>query len=270
MTIYSYVEGNREGGFHLKKIVLVILLLFGFTFVYAEDAVTAAGTTEMYVNAKNDIILRAEPKQNAEQLGTIKNHSKVTVLSSSNGWSYIKSGKLEGYVYSVALTTKNPKATNGTVTGGLVPSEGLILTYNPSFLDDAKESFIVKKDGEYTHLYNPKSSLYPDLPNYTYIETKDRLLIGVASSDFIFINVPLPLKQGSHVKQPIMYHEELDVLVESTTKTIKVKAGTFKNVVILKYADGSREYLARGIGIIKSTTGDGKIITELVSVKQSK
>lgn len=254
----------------MKKVALfMLLLLFGCSFIFPEHTTVAAEPTEMYVNAKNDIILRSEPKQNAERLGTIKNYSKITVLSSSEGWSYVKIGDKKGYVYTSALTKKKPKVTSSTITGGLTPKDGLILTYNPSFLVDQKESFIVEKDGEYTYLYNPKSHLYPYLPNFTYIENKKKLIIGVANSDFIFLNVSYPLKQGKYVKDYSSMFEELDVLVESTTKTIRVKAGTFKNVVIFRFPDGSREYFAKGIGIIKSTNKDGEIITELISVKES-
>ncbi|MFJ8234200.1 SH3 domain-containing protein [Ureibacillus sp. NPDC094379] len=252
----------------MREIVLTIMLLvFGGAFAFHGDEANAAAPTEMYVNAKSDIILRAKPRQNAEQLGTIKNHSKVTVLSSSKGWSYVQSGEAKGFVYTVALTKKKPKATIQPVTGGLTPKEGLVLTYKPSFLNDQKETFIVEKDGEYSYLYNPDSPLYPHMPNFTYIENKKQILVGVANSDFIFIIADYPLKHGQYTKDYSQYSGERKVLVESTTKTIKVKAGTFKNVVILRFPDGSREYLARGIGIIKSTNKNGDTITELVSVK---
>ena len=90
--------------------------------------------------------------------------------------------------------------------------------------------------------------------------------MGVSSSDFIFINSPYPLEQGTYFTQSDYYDDE-SVFVESTTKTITVKAGTFRNVVILRFWDGSREYLAKGIGIIKSTNGNGDVITELESIK---
>lgn len=226
---------------------------------------TTAATSDMYVNAKNDIILRAEPKQNAATIGTIQNHSIVTVLSSTNEWSYVQAGKNQGYVYSSALST-----VSTTVTGGLAPKEGLMLTYEPSFLEDKRETFYVEKEDEYTFLYNKKSALYPDLSNFTYIEDGKRLLMGVSSSDFIFVNVPYPLEQGDYTIDSSMMFEEQKVLVESTTKTITVKAGTFQNVVILRYPDGSREYFAKGIGILKSTDQNGKVFTELVSVKEGK
>lgn len=252
----------------IRKIGLAILLLvLGLSFFLPTQ--TAAATTEMYVYAKNDIFLRMKPNQHADKLGTIKNHSKVTVLSSSNGWSLVQTGKNKGYVYTSALSKKEQKAVPPTVTGNLTPADGLILTYAPSFLDDQKETFFAKKEEEYTYLYNKNSSVYPYLSNLTYIEDNERLLMGVSSSDFIFLNVSYPLKQGAYTKNQSFMAEE-KVLVESTTKTITVKAGSFRNVVILRFPDGSRVYLAKGNGVIKSTDGNGKITIELASVKQEK
>lgn len=250
----------------IKKIILALMVLI---LAYPLNS-TVVAKTEMYVHAKNDIILRAEPKQDAKKIGTIQNHSKVTVLSSTKGWSYVQAGKSNGYVYASALSKKNPKVASTAVTGGLTPKEGLILTYEPSFLVDKKETFTVEKEDEYTYLYNKKSSLYPDLSSFTYIEDGKRLLMGVSSSDFIFVYVPLPLKQGTTTIDSSLMFEDQKVLVESTTKTVTVKAGTFKNVVILRYPDGSREYFAKGIGILKSTNEKGEIFTELVSVKEGK
>ncbi len=245
----------------------MMLLLLGIFCTVPSQTASAAQTTEMHVNAKGDIFLRASPAQHADKLGTVKNYSSVTVLSSSNGWSYIQAGKSKGYVYTSALSKKN--AAPATVTKGLTPVNGLILTYSPSFLEDKREKFYVEKEDEYTFLYNKKSPVYPELSSFTYIEDQYGLIMGVSSSDFLFVHVPYPLTQGTYTTQ-MGFTEEERVLVESTTKTIKVKAGSFRNVVILRYSDGSREYLAKGIGIIKSTAGNGKIITELVSVKAGK
>ncbi|MFD1205331.1 MULTISPECIES: SH3 domain-containing protein [Sporosarcina] len=254
----------------MRKIMAAIMvLILGCSYAFPLHT-TVAAKTEMYVNAKNDIILRVEPKQNGKRIGTITNHSKVTVLSSSNGWSYVQSGKSKGYVYTSALSKQNPQAALTTITGGLTPKDGLILTYEPSFLEKKKETFHVEKEDEYTYLYNKKSHLYPDLSNFTYIEDGKRLLMGVSSSDFIFVNVPLPLKQGAYTVDSSMMFEEQKVLVESTTKTISVKAGTFKNVVILRYPSGSRVYFAKGIGVLKITGKNGETFTELVSVKEGK
>ncbi|ARK20942.1 hypothetical protein [Sporosarcina ureae] len=80
-----------------------------------------------------------------------------------------------------------------------------------------------------------------------------------------------PLLQGSYAESFSPYgYVPNDILVESTTKTIRVKAGSFKNVIILREPDGSRHYLAKGIGVIKSTSSNGKVITELATVKSRK
>jgi uncharacterized protein YgiM (DUF1202 family) len=249
--------------------VAVLLVFLGFSYALPSQAATTVKATEMYVSAKGDIFLRAKPAQNADKLSTIKNHSIVTVISSLNGWSYVQAGKSKGYVYTSALSKTGQKAAPTSVTKGLTPVKGLILTYQPSFLENEKETFYVEKEEDFTFLYNKKSSHYPSYSNFTYIENTDGLLMGVSDSDFIFVDVPYPLKQGTYTVQTD-YSYDHEVLVESTTKTIKVKAGSFKNVVILRYSDGSREYLAKGIGIIKSTAGNGEVITELVSVKAGK
>ena len=246
-----------------------MVLMLGYAYAFPLQS-TQAAATNMYVNAKADIILRAEPKQNAVKIRTIKNHAKVTVLSSSNGWSYVQAGKDKGYVYTSALTKKKPKAAASTVTGGLAPRDGLILTYEPSFSEQKRETFYVETEDEYTYLYNKKSPLYPDLSNFTYIEDGKRLLMGVSSSDFIFINVPYPLKEGGTITDSSMMFEEQKVLVESTSKTVTVKAGSFTNTVILRYPNGSRAYFAKGVGIIKSTDKNGKVITELISMEGGK
>lgn len=253
----------------MRKVLLsIMLVVLGFSFALPTGTDAAAKTTTMYVSAKGDIVLRVKPAKNAERMGTIKNHSKLTVFSSSKGWSHVQAGKSKGYVYTSALSKKNPNAAKPaptTVTKGLTPVNGLTLTYSPSFWDDAKETFVVKKDGVYTGLFNKESALYS---SYVYIEDKNRLMMGVTDSDVILVDVLYPLKQGTYAKST--YDDGYKVLVESTTKTIKVKAGSFKNVIILRHKDGSREYIAKGIGIIKSTNNKGTIITELVSVKTNK
>ena len=54
----------------------IMLLILGCSYALSPQTAVAATTTEMYVNAKNDIFLRTKPNQNADKLGTIKDHSK--------------------------------------------------------------------------------------------------------------------------------------------------------------------------------------------------
>ena len=56
-----------------------------------------------YVSAKGDIKLREKANQRAKTIRWIKNGTKVAVLSSSKGWSYVQIGNQKGYVYTSAL-----------------------------------------------------------------------------------------------------------------------------------------------------------------------
>ncbi|WP_153721105.1 hypothetical protein [Sporosarcina cascadiensis] len=169
-----------------------------------------------------------------------------------------------GFSYTAPAGT-----ASAAVNSGLSPDDGLILTYSPSFTAPAKETFHVKKEGTFTYLHNKKSQQYPELANLVYIEDDFGLSASLGYSDFVFVSTPYPLKQGSTFMQSDHF-DDYKVLVENTAKTVKVKAGTFKNTVILKYPDGSRVYLAKGIGMIKITDAAGKMTTELAAVKAGK
>lgn len=173
-------------------------------------------------------------------------------------------------VLILGFSFATPASTAATIPkGGLSPDEGLILTYSPSFTKPAKETFHVAKDEAFTYLYNKKSPRYPELPNLVYYEDDSGMTAGVGHSDIVFVSAPYPMKQGSFFIQSDHF-DDYKVLVENTSKTVKTKAGTFKNTVILKYPNGSRLYLVKGIGIIKSTNAAGKVKTELVSVRAGK
>lgn len=85
-------------------------------------------------------------------------------------------------------------------------------------------------------------------------------------SDFVFVSMPYQLRLSSTFIQSDNL-DDCKVVVENMARIVKVKAGTFQNTLILKYPDGSQLYLAKGIGIIKSTTAVGNMTTELAVVK---
>lgn len=249
------------------SLALLVSLFSGVASVHAAEKV-------MYVTSKNDIILRASPSKDAKQIATIPKNSKVVVTSTKNEWSYITYNKKKGYVYTVALT-KNPAAPP-VVSSGLEPAGGLTLTYSPSFESKNKESFRTEKIEESTYL-KPLTKDTESL-SYGFLDLdKKYFYFGVPESGIIFYNFGYPLLQGKYTERsfvisdiesgyPVEYTEK--VLVESTSKTIKTKAGTFNNTVILKNLDGTRVYLAKGYGIIKVTGKDGTVITELVAIKK--
>lgn len=252
----------------VKMYILSLSIIFVYSIVFSLTEVQAAEKT-MYVKAKSDIILREKPHKDSKKIGTIKNHSSVMVSSTSNGWSFVNTGKKKGYVYSNALVNENPKATKiQNVAKGLSPKKGLTLTYSPSILDDKKETFkVVYENGE-VHLKDIHGI------RFIYSELERGIAIVEYPSGHELFNATYPMIEGKNSKENFEVGTESgfdikqrNILIESTSKTVKVKAGTFKNVVVTKDVLGFRNYLAPGIGIIKTTDKDGKVITELISIK---
>lgn len=250
----------------LISITLLSLLLLLNPVALNNESHTEAATVS-YVFAKQDIYLRVQPKKDAKKIMRIKNHSEVKVFSSSETWSYIQIGKAKGYVYTSALTKKNPKQTIAapTVTSGLSPKAGRSYTYNPSFEEDGRKMtyFATKQDG-ITELLNA------DGFGYAYLESNNAFEMGIANSDVFFFSLSYPMKSGSTIQDTdygIQYETITKVLVKSTSYTLKIAAGTFTNVVVLNYPNGAQLYLAKGYGVIKITDSTGKTTAELVHVK---
>ncbi|MEK4230327.1 SH3 domain-containing protein [Solibacillus sp. FSL H8-0538] len=241
------------------------IFLFWPSFQGEQDHVFAA--TTHYVHAKGDIILRDAPNKDAKQIGKVKNDSQVTVFSTSNGWSYIQSGPLKGYVYSTALKKKNPQEkTSPIITSGLSPTVGKSYTYDPSFEENGE-----KTTYQASKQYGVTELLKADLQGYAYLESEELFEMGVANSDVFFFSYTYPMKAGSSIYDIDYSFEGNDaytkVFVESTTHTLTTKAGTFKNVIVLKYPNDTKVYLAKGIGVIKIADKNGNAYVELVSVK---
>lgn len=59
--------------------------------------------------------------------------------------------------------------------------------------------------------------------------------------------------------------QKVNFFVESTTATVKVKAGTFNNVTIIRSGD-ARFYYVKNVGVIKITY-DNTVFVELASIQ---
>lgn len=176
-------------------------------------------------------------------------------------------------INQLAATGKNYvdsrlRMTEPTAAGGYVPKAGLTLIYAPSFLTDEKETFKVVKEDGCIKLVNTNSSGF----DYCYMESAESLILGVADTDWIFFNLTYPMQQGKYVKDKQYNFDYLRetyerVYVESTKETVKLKAGTFYNVVVLLYDSGERLYFAKDVGLIKAADSEGNVIIELNSIK---
>lgn len=153
--------------------------------------------------------------------------------------------------------------SSSTVNGGYVPKEGLRLTYYPSILTDEKETFNVVKDKSCTKLVNTVSNGH----DFCYIENSSSLRMGLYATDWVFFNLTYPMQQGREIKDKSYAGGYENVYVESTSEIVKVKAGTFYNVVVLHYPTGETLYVAKDVGLIKATDSNGEVSIELHSIR---
>lgn len=151
---------------------------------------------------------------------------------------------------------------------GFMPKVNRNYTYKPSFEDAGQKTYTASKNKS---IENSVELLEEDYIGYTYIEDQQQLALGVAYSDIFFFSLSYPMKEKTTITDTNYLYdgttETTPVYVESTNATVKTKAGTFRNVVVLKYPNGSKIYLAKDHGIIRITDFEGNITTELISVK---
>lgn len=151
---------------------------------------------------------------------------------------------------------------------GFMPKVNRSYTYKPSFEDAGPKTYTATKNKS---IDNSVELLEDDYIGYTYIENQKQLSLGVAYSDIFFFSLSYPMKEKTTISDTDYLYdgttETTPVYVESTSATIKTKAGTFHNVVVLKYPNGMKIYLAKDHGIIRITDFEDNITTELISVK---
>ena len=269
------------------KVILLFVLLIGFSS-YKVDTANAApkvmwGKTEFKAGQIGKItILANTPLVKLDGKGKL---TTVRTLKKGEGYRVYEYKKQNGGLYGIgggSFVRKNAKVKYETpsknelisaniVTGGLSPKIGLNLTYYPSFTEASKRKFTVSKgysDSEKSRSLNYKND---SIGGFAYIESNKRIMMGVNESDVIFYDLAYPMIEGKQTKS--FYYDENGeetfeyVNVKSTTSTFTVKAGTFKNVVIIQHPSGALSYFAPGYGILKEIDSNGKILSELFSIK---
>lgn len=180
-----------------------------------------------------------------------------------------QTGKVKNEVISHGASPKNAVKEKAPVSNtGFMPKVNRSYTYKPSFEDAGQKTYTASKNQS---IDNSVELLEEDYIGYTYIEDQQQLSLGVAYSDIFFFSLSYPMKEKTTIiDTDYLYDgttETTPVYVESTSATVKTKAGTFRNVVVLKYPNGSKIYLAKEHGIIRITDFEGNITTELIAVK---
>ncbi|WP_342577298.1 hypothetical protein [Psychrobacillus sp. FSL K6-2843] len=279
----------------LSKAVLVGVLALGITATANTSAEAAThkvmwGKTELKVGQIGKVTILADT--NLVKVGANGSLSKVRTLKKGEEYRVYTYKGSNGGLYGLGASSFVQKGSkvkyetpsksklallNKEVNGGLVPKAGMKLTYSPSFTENTKRDFVttvIKEDGYIqTILTVPgkqyESYVYNEINN---VEGKQIFSFGVNHTDWGLFAIEFPLIEGKQTKE-IFYDEEnnrvtqnIDVI--STTSTVKVKAGTFQNVVIFKSKEyGVTFYLAPGVGIIKAVGNDGNTVGELISFK---
>lgn len=151
------------------------------------------------------------------------------------------------------------------VTQGLLPTVNYRYTYAPSFDGAVPKTYVASIN---PYVPNAVDLIEKEFHGYTFIESEEHLQLGIAFSDVFFFSLSYPMiEHATTVDTDYGFDSnyETEVLVESTTTTLTTQAGTFENVIVIRYPNGSTLYLAEGFGIIRITDFDGEITTELIS-----
>lgn len=259
----------------MKKLFILlslVLLVAIFSVSLSKTKQTEAASTRS-IHTENDIIMRKAPSEHAIKITTLKNPYEVNVHSTKTGWTMIEKSGKKGYIPSTASFSENSNPTNElppTVTQGLLPKVNMSYTYEPSFDGATKKTYHAAKN---PYVNNSVTLLESDFIGYTYIESIQSFTLGIAYSDVFFFSLSYPIKQQATILDTdygIESDSGTEVVVESTTTTMQTKAGKFENVIVIRYPNGSKLYIAKGFGIIRITNFEGAITTELVSVTPQK
>lgn len=226
--------------------------------------VTVLAKTKLVKLNTNGSLTTVRTLKKGEEFRVYNFKSSQGGLFGVGGGSYIQKNSNVKY----ETPSKSKLALLKKIYSGVLPKTGLKLTYSPGFASDYSE--------EYTVIKNPDSLDSKILSSsksngYIYFESKDRITLAVDNSDWILFDFEYPFVEGQQTKD-YSYDENWQevydsVKVESTSSVITVKAGTFKDVIIMRYTNGAAYFLAPGYGVIKAVNSNGKTVMELVSVK---
>ena len=104
---------------------------------YISSASTSTSTTKTkYVATSAGLNLRKGPSTTYSTIQKLSKGSKVTVISSSNGWSKVKYKNLTGYVSSSYLSSKKTSSTSSATTSNSSQStsSSKVISYAKKFL----------------------------------------------------------------------------------------------------------------------------------------
>jgi hypothetical protein len=162
------------------------------------------------------------------------------------------------------------ETASASVRNSYMPDPTKIFKYR-FYEGSSRQEFSHVQDGMY--IWNGVYSYDTDQPfTKFYKESKAGLIEGNLTYGYSFMYLAYPLKVGTTWSYKNQQGKNIICKITSVTKTIKTKAGTFKNVVEVRESDGTYRYYAKNVGLIKKYQPhlpphiDEKV-TELVSIQ---
>ncbi|WP_397538239.1 SH3 domain-containing protein [Rummeliibacillus pycnus] len=222
-------------------------LLIIFTFVIAMFSFskpTSAAIETKYVSCGDSKLnVKKDKNKTSATIGQLRNGKKVKVLGESSDWAKITYSNKTGYV-----PTKNLK------------------NKLPSYLKNTNKTYYYNNGvwGEiYKTSYNKSTKLWEDtLDETVFFKYKEfeygtkhvKVIVDSAINGFDFTGDYSELPRNMYKGMKIYdYKKKYVGKVITVNKTLKVRAGTFKNVVQVKEKYGI-SYYAPNIGLIKTDT----------------
>ncbi|MEG0470721.1 MAG: 5,10-methylene tetrahydromethanopterin reductase [Solibacillus sp.] len=256
----------------MKKMLKITFILFAcivlpFSFSKSPSIPPASAHD---LQEKNGRFFHDVPSLHAKKLLPFYNHVTGMALAVKNKWVSIDYQISKSSLHASKVTNQKPAThakTTSTITGGLLPNVGQSYTYEPSFQGPEKKTYMASKN---PYIDNAVNLLVDEYIGFTFIESPTSFALGVANSDVFYFSLHYPMEAKTTIRDTdygIDSNDYTNVTVVSTTETIHTKAGTFKNVAVLTYPNGSTLYIAKGYGIIKITDYEGNTSTELIAVQ---
>ncbi|MFJ8246200.1 SH3 domain-containing protein [Peribacillus asahii] len=242
---------------------LIIMLVFVFSFFSFNSSTTEAATAKIaYVDiSSGSLNVRNGAGTNYKKVGSLKKDTEVYVYSETkSGWSEIRYNNKKAYVSTEYL--------NFVVS--YLRDKSKIYTYRSTSGQKNKAKLSSEKTYKKIYTGEGHDGGYEWVSNHgiDIIEEDSSGLYQGGSDGFYFAQIAYPVIVG---KSWIASENKEIATILSVNKTIKTSAGTFKNVVEVKYEYDNgyyyTAYFAKNVGLIKSVSKD-ETYYELVSLKK--
>lgn len=175
-----------------------------YTTVLSEDeykqlAEKAKGAMWGYTNLgicnvqENNLNIRKEPSEDGKMVGKLPKNAACEVLSDEDGWTYIKSGKVEGYVKSEYLLTgfhAKKQAEELASTMAVASADGLNIREEPNTDAEVVTQVAAGEELEVSEIYDDWIKVFLDdeevYVSKEYVELKSDLDTAITMTELLY------------------------------------------------------------------------------------